>query len=67
MTFDLEYRSDGPQCPYCGHVHRPDEPFYYDEASTEMHCDRCEKRFTLECIDTGWRWTTAPELEREEQ
>lgn len=52
-----EYSTYGPICPYCEHQHRADDPVYFDERTTEMQCDHCEKEFAVR-IYTSTSWTT---------
>lgn len=38
----------GPICPYCNHLHRADDPFFYNEDNEEMDCDGCGRTFHME-------------------
>lgn len=57
------YETDGPRCPYCQHLHTPDDELYFDEMRTELECGRCERVFEVD-IFTQTSWTCTP---REEQ
>jgi len=59
MTQERTYSTAGPECPYCGHKHQADEPFYYDEDMTVMDCGRCERDFNVE-VYTSTSWTCEP-------
>ena len=55
------YSTQGPECPYCGHVHDAcdDASFFYNEQSTEMECSSCGRAFEMEvCI--SYAWTCSP-------
>lgn len=52
-----QYSGDGPICPYCGHIHYPDEAFFYDEDLDEMDCYSCDKKFRVS-LHISHRWTT---------
>ncbi len=51
------YSATGPICPYCKHEEYPDEPFYFDEGTTELECEACEKAFAVSIYQTT-SWTT---------
>ena len=51
------YSTIGPICPHCEHQHRADEPFYFDEDTTEMECDHCSASFRVEVYHST-SWTT---------
>ena len=51
------YQELGPRCPYCNHSHYPDEPFYWDEDTTEMECEHCGKEFGLQ-VHTSTSWSS---------
>ena len=59
MTDDDTYNSDGPECPYCGHVHNPDEEpsHYYNQASETSSCSSCGTDFQME-VSISYSWTT---------
>jgi hypothetical protein len=49
------YSTAGPLCPYCGHQHRADDPFYYDEGVTQMECEHCDLKFDVRIYtQTSW-------------
>lgn len=50
------FRTDAPECPYCGHVHQHDGGFFYDEDLTSLECDYCGKAFDVE-VYTSTSWT----------
>lgn len=51
------YSTTGPICPHCEHQHRADEPFYFDEETTDMECEHCDKQFDV-MVYTSTSWTT---------
>lgn len=53
------YSTEGPICPYCGHKHRADEPFYFDEEMAAMDCEACDRDFAVQ-VYTSTSWTTEP-------
>ncbi len=57
MSESHNYESAGPRCPYCDWLHSPDEPFYWDEDTSEMECERCDKEFDLQ-VHTTTCWTS---------
>lgn len=51
MPSSFTCSDNGPICPYCDRKFVPDEPHYYDEINfTEMDCDECGKKFTVEVL-----------------
>jgi len=49
------YSTCGPECPYCGNKNAPDERHYFDEDTTELDCQKCEKTFRVDvCNSTSW-------------
>lgn len=51
------YSTDGPTCPYCGHVSNPsEEPSCYDERTDEWTCGSCGEDYQLE-VYTLHSWT----------
>jgi hypothetical protein len=56
---DLDYRNDGPQCPYCGEITRPDEAHFYDEDLSDLTCEHCHEEFAVAAHHMGWKWSTA--------
>lgn len=56
--FDLAYRKDGPQCPYCGYVESPDEAHFFDEDTTDLTCNSCGKDYAVSVHHMGFRWST---------
>jgi len=60
---DLQFRFDGPKCPHCGYVQRPDDAHYFDEDTTSLSCNSCGKDFAVYVQHMGFRWSTAPEGE----
>lgn len=55
----LHHSTEGPICPHCGHRHRADEAFYFDESMTAMDCEACELDFEVR-VHTSTSWTTQP-------
>lgn len=55
----LTYSTIGPICPECGHKHRADEPFYFDEDMVVMDCEHCERDFAVQ-VFTQTSWTCEP-------
>ncbi|MBC7168765.1 hypothetical protein [Phenylobacterium sp.] len=53
------YETDGPRCPYCGFLHTPDEPFYYDEDTTTLECGKCDREFAMR-VYTSTSWSCEP-------
>lgn len=51
------FSSIGPICPHCGHQHRADEPFYFDEDMVRMDCEACDRDFEVR-VYTSTNWTT---------
>lgn len=54
---ESHYSTTGPICPYCGHQHRADEPFYFDESNCDMECESCDRSFAMS-IYHSTSWTT---------
>jgi hypothetical protein len=50
------YETSGARCPHCGHLHRPDGGYLYDEDLCEMPCESCEKVFAV-LVYTSTSWT----------
>jgi len=49
------YENDGPRCPYCGFLHTPDDPVYYDESTTTLECGGCDREFAMQVYtSTSW-------------
>jgi hypothetical protein len=56
------YSTEGPICPYCACGITPDDPFFYDDLSTELECEECGKTFAMEVQhSTAWACETLPE------
>lgn len=53
------YSADGPECPYCGHTSRPDEPNYYNEMGFDLDCGSCGAKFKV-FADCSWSWLSRP-------
>lgn len=53
------YRTDAPECPYCGHVHQHDGGYFYDEGLTEAQCESCDRVFDIS-VYTWTSWTCTP-------
>lgn len=55
------YSTDGPECPYCGHQHKPSEDpsHYYNESNDTSTCESCDKDFTMS-IYISHSWTCEP-------
>lgn len=51
-----EVNGDGPECPFCGVVARPDEASYFDERGFDLECD-CGGRFHVQ-PECSWQWIT---------
>lgn len=51
------YSTEGPVCPICGHQHRADDAFYFDESMVAMDCEACERDFSVR-VYTSTSWTT---------
>lgn len=56
----MTYSTFGPICPYCEHQHEADEPFYFDEGTTGMDCEHCDRPFGVEVYHST-SWKTHPE------
>lgn len=58
MEHDTEtYSTDGPTCPYCGHVSNPsEEPSCYSEDNDEWTCESCGEDYQLE-VYVRHSWT----------
>lgn len=53
------YRTDAPECPYCGYKQGHDGGYYYNEDLTEDECGDCGKTFDIEVYhSTSWTCTT---------
>ena len=49
------FLNEGVRCPYCDHMHHPFDSFYFDEDTTEMECERCDKAFDMQVhVSTSW-------------
>lgn len=56
------FETSGPRCPHCQHLHRADEPLYFDEAMTEWECEACMVTFAMRVFtQTSWSCTPLPE------
>lgn len=53
------YSTFGPICPHCGHAHQADEPFYFDESSTQFTCEYCDRDFSCR-VYTSTSWMSDP-------
>jgi hypothetical protein len=58
------YETKGPRCPYCQHLHQPDEPFYWSEETTDMECEHCDRGFEMELF-VSYSWTCRPTTQQE--
>lgn len=43
-----DYSSQGPKCPFCGHVITPDEEFFFKQERYELQCDECDGYFEVQ-------------------
>ncbi len=58
MPDDEVYSTDGPTCPYCGHVSHPgDDPECYSEDVTEWTCGMCDRDYDLS-VYVRHSWTS---------
>jgi DNA-directed RNA polymerase subunit RPC12/RpoP len=46
------YSDDGPVCPYCQHLHRPDDSGYYVNGGFD--CASCGKEFEMTVDVVHW-------------
>lgn len=55
------YSRHGAECPYCGHMNRPEDSDggLYDEGRTEWECNGCEKEFRMS-VYVSHSWTCEP-------
>ena len=44
---DETYETSGPRCPYCKHLHEPEDGYWHDEMLTEAECAACEQVFDV--------------------
>ena len=51
------YNTDGPECPKCGTIWKPDDSYYYDERGFDLECYECETKFSVRPA-VYWSWTT---------
>lgn len=56
----LSFRDDGPKCPHCGFVQRPDEAHFFDEDWCDATCSSCGKDYRVHVHHMGFRWSTSP-------
>lgn len=49
------WSTEGPVCPGCGQMWRPDEASYFDERGFELECDECGLVFTVQPT-ASWSW-----------
>lgn len=60
------YRKDGPQCPYCGHVHDHDGGYFYDDRLTVFQCECCDEMVGVSVYtSTSWTCELPPPPEQE--
>lgn len=58
---DETYSTDGPVCPYCGKLHKPDEGFFYNEDYSEQQCWQCDRVFSVRVyISHSWTCEAKP-------
>lgn len=56
----------GPRCPYCQHLHMPDDPVFFDEMMTELECEECMKTFEMRVfVQTSWTCSPASKASAE--
>jgi transposase-like protein len=53
------FSSEGPQCPYCGHTQRADEPGFYADDYEHDTCPKCGKEYEVSVYSTT-NWTCSP-------
>lgn len=58
---DETYNDEGPECPYCKHVHDSanDPETYYETEYTDFQCKKCNKVFDWS-LYTSYAWTGIP-------
>lgn len=54
---ERHYEYAGYRCPYCNHLHHPDEAHHYSEDWCETQCGRCDQAFRVSVHHTI-TWTT---------
>jgi transcription elongation factor Elf1 len=61
MSLDETYSTQGPVCPYCGHMENvSDDPsIFYDESLTEIECGECEQTYSCR-LYVSHSWTSNP-------
>lgn len=55
-TFSV-FSTEGPTCPGCQKVIRPDEAYHYDETGFDEECPDCGLLFRVHPA-ASWSWTT---------
>ncbi len=54
MSKQKTYSHDGYVCPYCNHLHEPEEREHYED-SCDVFCDACDSAFHLSChVSHSW-------------
>ncbi|MCD1644181.1 hypothetical protein [Aurantimonas coralicida] len=60
MTVEETYSTSGAECPYCGHMHNPeDDQSLYSAADEEWGCNGCGKTFIAD-VYVRHSWTCSP-------
>jgi hypothetical protein len=57
MGMSDKWSTDGPICPSCGYLHKPDDGHFYNESGFDMNCGECDYLFTV-LPYCSWSWTT---------
>lgn len=59
LTNEETYSTDGPICPYCKKLHKPDDGYFYSEDFDEQTCYSCNKDFNVS-VYVSHSWTCTP-------
>lgn len=50
------YNTDGPECPGCGYVWRPDDSHYFNESGFDLECHECGMNIVVS-PNVHWSWS----------